>query len=92
MLIRFMCHSSAVHTFNPFCDTKIALFAKCFVRNTPSLPSRLVYVPVAESQHKVPLSSGLVDIHLQDLVLGKGHLVEAVKDSGGGPRDAESEP
>ena len=28
----------------------------------------------------------LIDIHLQNLVLGKGHLVEAVKDSGGGPR------
>ena len=32
------------------------------------------------------MPSGLVDIHLQKLVLGKGHLVEAVKDSGGGPR------
>ena len=28
----------------------------------------------------------LIDIHLQNLVLGKGHLVEAVKASGGRPR------
>ena len=41
---------------------------------------------MVECKHEVPLPSSLVDIHLQNLVLGKGHLIEAVKDSGGGPR------
>ena len=51
-----------------------------------SRTSRPIDVIVVDGKNKVPLSPGLIDIHLQDLVLGKSHLVEAVKYSGGAPR------
>ena len=56
----------------------------------------LVYVPLVDCQHELPLTALLIEVDLQDLVLGEEHLVKGIANpdsllgrAGGCPEAAE---